>query len=73
MTLPSAGSTHSIWLSSREFITAIGDYFYKFDVNDLSTAAWDEMTRSGRYICYGSMDYPGYGRRGEQRKSVSGI
>jgi hypothetical protein len=29
------GSTHAVWLSDNEFITAIGDYFYRFDVRDL--------------------------------------
>src|SRR5262245_49887337 len=30
------GSTHLVWLSDDEFITAIGDYFYRFNLKDLS-------------------------------------
>jgi hypothetical protein len=70
------GSTHAVWLNSREFITAIGDYFYRFDVNYLSKgerlgphlmklAHAMKITPSGRYLCYGSMDHP---RRGEARE-----
>ena len=73
------GSTHSIWLNNREFITAIGNYFYKFDINDLSKGEklgphkvklphGMKKTASGRYICYGSMDHPGQGRRGEAKE-----
>ena len=73
------GSTHSIWLNNHEFITAIGDYFYRFDLRNLSRGEklgphkvklphGMKMTHSGRYICYGSMDHPGFGRRGEAKE-----
>ncbi len=73
------GSTHAIWLNTHEFITAIGDYFYKFDLRDLSRGEklgphkvklphGMKVTASGRYMCYGSMDNPRYGRRGEARE-----
>ncbi len=73
------GSTHVVWLSDSEFITAIGDYFYRFDVNDLTRgerlgphkvklAHGMKLTSSGRYLCYGSMDNPKFGRRGEARE-----
>src|SRR5258708_40080351 len=29
------GSTHVVWLGEYEFITAIGDYFYRFDARRL--------------------------------------
>lgn len=73
------GSTHAVWLSDREFITAIGDYFYRFDVADL--AAGERLgahkvklphaikrTASGKYLVYGSMDHPRMGRNGEARE-----
>jgi len=73
------GSTHLVWLSDSEFITAIGDYFYKFDINNLAKGERLgphkvklphalKLTTSGRYICYGSMDNPKYGRRGEAKE-----
>jgi len=73
------GSTHVVWLSNTEVVTAIGDYFYKFDINDLSNGQRlgphkvklphsMKLTTSGRYLCYGSMDNPVYGRDGEARE-----
>ena len=29
------GSTHLVWLDDSEFITAVGDYLYRFDLNRL--------------------------------------
>src|SRR5262245_21682319 len=73
------GSTHAVWLSEREFITAIGDYFYHFDIGNL--AAGEKVgqhkvnlphaikrTASGRYLVYGSMDHPRKARSGESRE-----
>jgi len=70
------GSTHAVWLSEYEFITAIGDYFYRFDARRLSQG--EKMgphgvklphaikrCASGRYLVYGSMDHP---RHGEARE-----
>ena len=73
------GSTHAVWLSDREFITAIGDFFYRFDVSDLSLGERlgphgvklphaIKRTGSGRYLVYGSMDHPRLGRDGESRE-----
>ncbi|MBV7335261.1 hypothetical protein KFU94_44880 [Chloroflexi bacterium TSY] len=73
------GSTHLIWLNDDEFITAIGDYFYKFHIDDLRKGERlgphkvklphaMKRTHSGRYLCYGSMDHPNYGRAGEARE-----
>lgn len=73
------GSTHLVWLNDNEFITAIGDYFYKFDVNNLEKGERlgphkvklphsMKLTASGRYICYGSMDNPVFGAKGEARE-----
>lgn len=70
------GSTHIVWLSDDEFITAIGDYFYRFDVRSLAKGEKLgphklklphalKRTASGRYICYGAMDHP---RLGEARE-----
>jgi hypothetical protein len=70
------GSTHLIWLDDMQFITAIGDYFYRFDLNDLTKGERlgphqlhlphaMKRTASGKYICYGSMDNP---RDGESRE-----
>ncbi len=72
------GSTHVVWLSQEEFIAAIGDYFYRFHVNDLSKGEKLgphkimlphslKLTHSRRYLCYGSMDNPSRGRRGEAK------
>jgi hypothetical protein len=73
------GSTHSIWLNNDEFITAIGDYFYRFNVKRISKGEKlgphkvklphaMKLTASGRYLCYGSMDNPVFGRRGEAKE-----
>ena len=73
------GSTHVIWLSNTEFITAVGDYFYKFALNNLTNGQrlgphkvklphGMKLTASGRYLCYGSMDNPIFGRDGEARE-----
>jgi hypothetical protein len=74
------GSTHLVWLSDEEFITAIGDYFYRFHLRDLSRGERlgphlvklphaMKRSASGRYICYGSMDNPRFGRDGEAREA----
>ncbi len=63
------GSTHAVWLSDHVFVTAIGDYFYKFDASDLRAGERlgphgvklphaIKLTASGRYLVYGSMDHP---------------
>jgi hypothetical protein len=73
------GSTHVIWQGNQEFITAIGDFFYRFHVADLSKGErlgphrvklphGMKLSPSGRYICYGSMDNPHFGRRGEAKE-----
>lgn len=73
------GSTHAVWLSDREFVTAIGNYFYRFDAGDLSRGEKlgahgvrlphaIKRTASGRYLVYGSMDHPRMGRDGEARE-----
>jgi hypothetical protein len=72
------GSTHLVWLDDEYFVTAIGDYFYKFNLHDLTKGERlgqhnvrlphaMKLTASGRYICYGSMDNPAMGRDGEAR------
>jgi hypothetical protein len=72
------GSTHLVWLGDEEFLTAIGDFFYRFNLNDLTKGERlgphrvklpHAMKRSAsrRYVCYGSMDSPRGGRRGEAR------
>lgn len=74
------GSTHIAWLNEDEFITAVGDYFYRFNACDLSTGEKlgphkvllphsMKFTTSGRYLCYGSMDNPAH-REGGEAKSV---
>lgn len=73
------GSTHLVWLSNTEFLTAIGDYFYRFNVNNLAKGERlgphkvklphaMKLTRSGNYLCYGSMDNPRFGREGEAKE-----
>jgi hypothetical protein len=72
------GSTHSVWISDYDFICSIGEYFYKFDVRNLAKGERIakhgvmlphalKLTKSGRYLCYGSMDSPRHGRDGEAR------
>jgi len=69
-------STHLVWLDDVEFVTAIGEHFWKFDVNRLSKAERIgphqlklphamKRTASGRYVVYGGMDHPD---RGEARE-----
>ncbi len=63
------GSTHLVWLDDAEFITAVGDYLYRFDLNRLGKGERVaphglklphamKLTASGRYIVYGGMDSP---------------
>jgi len=70
------GTTHVVWLDEHVFITVLGDWLYRFDVRDLGNperlvehglAIPHAMKRSksGRYVCIGSMDHP---RRGEARE-----
>ncbi len=72
------GSTHLVWLSEGEFVTAIGENFYRFSLDRLESPERlgphkvklphaMKLTRSGRYICYGSMDNPAHGAAGEAR------
>jgi len=72
------GSTHLAWLSDREFVTAVGEHFYRFSLDELDSpirlAAHGvrlphamKLTQSGRYLCYGSMDSPVGGAGGEAR------
>ena len=73
------GSTHIVWEDDRHFITAIGDYFYRFSLDHLSKGERLgphkvklphalKISSSKRYVCYGSMDNPRYGRRGEAKE-----
>lgn len=70
------GSTHAVWLDDRRFITAIGAYFYLFDSHDLGRGErlgehkvklphGMKVTRSGRWLCYGSVDSPSPSRGGQ--------
>lgn len=70
------GSTHLVWTGDREFITAIGDYFYRFHLDHLERGERlgphrvklphaMKLTASRRYLCYGSMDNP---RTGEAKE-----
>lgn len=63
------GSTHAVWLSNEEFVTAIGDTFYRFNAEDLGAGEplgahrvklphAMKLTATGRRIVYGSMDHP---------------
>ncbi len=72
------GSTHVAWINDEEFIAAIGDYFYRFNVNQLDRGEKLgphkiklphslKFTHSKRYLCYGSMDNPAQGRDGEAK------
>ena len=73
------GSTHAVWLSDREFIAAIGDFFYRFDVGNLSVGEKlgahrvklphaIKLSATRKYLVYGSMDNPRLGRHGEARE-----
>ncbi len=70
------GSTHLVWLDDTQFVTAIGEHLWRFDVNRLTKAEVVaphglkvphamKQTASGRYIVYGGMDHP---VRGEARE-----
>jgi hypothetical protein len=72
------GSTHAVWLSDTQFVTAIGKHFYRFDTSDLSKpeilGSHDVMlphaiklTTGGTHLVYGSMDNPAMGADGEAR------
>lgn len=72
------GSTHVAWINKEEFITAIGEYFYLFNVNNLAKGEKlgphkvmlshsMKFTKSGKYLCYGSMDNPALGAKGESK------
>ena len=66
------GSTHAVWLDDTQFLTAVGERFWRCDVNRLAKAepvaphllkAPHAMRRtaSGRFLVYGGMDHPGRG------------
>src|SRR5262245_18176794 len=70
------GTTHLVWLDDEHFLCAIGDYFYRFDLSDLSKGERVgphghklphamKVSASGRYVCYGGMDHPGRGEAKE--------
>jgi hypothetical protein len=72
------GSTHLVWLDDRRFITAIGRHFWRFSLDDLDNPERlaphgarlphaMKLTASARRICYGAMDDPSLGRRGEAK------
>ncbi len=72
------GSTHAVWISDTEFITAIGEHFYRFDVTDLSRGERlgrhgvplphaIKLTTGGTHLVYGSMDDPAMREDGEAR------
>jgi hypothetical protein len=72
------GSTHVVWLTDTDFITAIGDYFYRFSIDSLGAGERlaphgvklphaMKLTASGRQIVYGSMDQPADGANGEAK------
>ena len=72
------GSTHIAWLDDRTFITAIGDHFYRFDINQLAKGERlgphktmiphsMKISASGRYLLYGAMDNPALGEDGEAK------
>ncbi|MFT3976304.1 MAG: hypothetical protein QM688_04205 [Sphingomonas bacterium] len=72
------GSTHLAWIDDERFVTAIGRHFYRFALGDLENPERLEphgvklphamkLTASKRYLCYGSMDDPSRGRRGEAK------
>ncbi len=70
------GSTHAVWLSDSEFVTAIGEHFYRFHTDSLARPERlgphliklphaIKLTHSRRYLVYGGMDHP---RLGEARE-----
>ena len=69
-------STHVVWLDGSEFLAAIGESFWKFDLNRLTKAEVVaphllkiphsmKRTASGRYVAYGGMDHPASGEARE--------
>jgi hypothetical protein len=65
-------STHLVWLDTMQFVTAIGEHFWRFDLNRLGKAEKItphllklphamKQTSSGRYVVYGGMDHPSLG------------
>jgi hypothetical protein len=67
-----------VWLDDETFISPIGAHFYRFNIRRLSRPRRlvphnvrlphaMKLTRSGRYLCYGSMDNPFHGREGEAK------
>ncbi len=70
------GSTHLVWLDDTEFVAAVGESFWRLDLNRLTKAEpigphglkiphAMKRTASGRYVVYGGMDHP---TRGEARE-----
>lgn len=70
------GSTHVVWLDDRTVLAAVGDWLYRFELDDLHRAERVaphglklphamKRSASGRYVAIGSMDHPG---RGEARE-----
>jgi hypothetical protein len=70
------GSTHLVWLDEHHFITAIGEYLYRFDLRDLTKPEKlgphrvkiphaMKLSASKRYIGYGSIDHPAHGEAKE--------
>lgn len=66
------GSTHLVWLDDVQFLTAVGEHFWRGDLNRLGKAEQlgphllklphaMKRTASGRYVVYGGMDHPRHG------------
>jgi hypothetical protein len=73
------GCTHVVWMSNQQVLTPIGDYFYRFNINELSKGErlmphhvklphGMKRSPSGRYVAYGSMDNPAMRANGEARE-----
>jgi len=69
-------STHLVWLDDVQFVTAIGEHLWRFDINLLKKAERIgphhlklphamRRTASGRYVVYGGMDHPDHGEARE--------
>ena len=69
-------STHLVWLDDVQFVTAIGEHLWRFDINLLKKAERIgphhlklphamKHTASGRYVVYGGMDHPDHGEARE--------